>query len=633
MRLDYFARNVGSIVVKNLKILLRARASALIVILGPLLIILIAGLAFDNTNTYAVKIGAFSSRFNDLSNGFVDALSQNQFKITKYYDEDLCIEGIKKGDIHTCVVFSSDFTIAKNNSNEIKFFVDYSKINLVWTVLNVLNQRVSGKGMELSKNLTNILLTALDYANFELRKDRPTIVSLTTSNEDMRQKYETINAELAELELGMHTEEFGVDSLQSKKQRIKQWVENYKEIAQNALEESKKFVSNSYSVAQGINADVGESYKKSLLDIEALIQRVSTTNTLVDTDFGDFTKQLETIAQQLANLQNKFDAIANARNISTTNMKYVGDSLEKALIYILDIQRSFNNIQNKIDSIEITDPEAIVQPVNTVIKPVVAQQSYLNYIFPILMVLVIMFTALFITPTLILVEKNSPAYIRNFMTPTSNFTQMFSTFVSAFALMIGQLVIVILIAAIFFSAQVLSSLHLTLIVLLFLIAIFTCMGMIIGYLFNTEETASMAAVSLGSLLLFLSDVILPKESMPNILQTLTGLNPFVLGGDLLRRTIIFNADIRNIFADTMILVLYLIITCLAIWAVYVNTKKHYIGKYVQPAVIRGTKLLGEKATKAYSKTKETLKKTREQIKKIKNMRVRVEIKKGKGKKK
>ncbi len=626
MRLDYFARNIGSIVLKNLKLLIRAKASALIVILGPLLIILIAGLAFDNTNTYSVKIGAFSQRFNDLSNTFVDSLSQNQFRVTKYYDEDLCIEGIKKGEVHTCVVFSPDFTIAKNNSNEIRFYIDYSKINLVWTILNVLNQRVSGKGMELSKNLTSILLSALDYANFELRKDRPTIVSLTTANEDIRQRYDIISAELAELNLEMNTADFGVEDLQSRKQRVKQWIENYQSIAQTALNEAKKFVSSSFATVQGINEDIANLNKKTLADIEALLQRFTTTNNLVQNDFTDFSNVLENVSTHLSDLQNRFEAIDSARNISATNMKNIRTSLEKALIYILDLQRSFNNIQSKIDSIEITDPEAIVQPVNTVIKPVVAQQTYLDYLFPILMVLVIMFTALFITPTLILVEKNSPAYLRNFMTPTTNFTQMTATFASSFLLMIGQVVLVILIASIFFSTQVLASLHWTFIAMLFLIAVFTCIGMIIGYLFDTEETASIASVTIGSLLLFISDVIIPKESMPNWLQYLAGLNPFVIGGDLLRRTIVFNAGINIVYGGILLLIIYIFILCAVIWGVYINNKKNYIGTYVEPALAQSGKIMGEKATKAYTKTKETIAKTKQKIQELKNKRIRFEIK-------
>ena len=66
--------NLLVLVQKNLKLLVRARASALIVILGPLLVIFLAGLAFDNTNLYAVRIGTYSPSYNDLSNSFIEKL-------------------------------------------------------------------------------------------------------------------------------------------------------------------------------------------------------------------------------------------------------------------------------------------------------------------------------------------------------------------------------------------------------------------------------------------------------------------------------------------------------------------------------------------------------------------------------
>jgi hypothetical protein len=50
---------------KNLKILFRSKTSALIVIFGPLLVVYLVGIAFDNSNSYRVNIGVFSEGYND----------------------------------------------------------------------------------------------------------------------------------------------------------------------------------------------------------------------------------------------------------------------------------------------------------------------------------------------------------------------------------------------------------------------------------------------------------------------------------------------------------------------------------------------------------------------------------------
>ena len=46
---------------KNLRLLIRAKGSALIVVFAPLLIILILGLSFNNASKYGLNIGVYSS--------------------------------------------------------------------------------------------------------------------------------------------------------------------------------------------------------------------------------------------------------------------------------------------------------------------------------------------------------------------------------------------------------------------------------------------------------------------------------------------------------------------------------------------------------------------------------------------
>ena len=50
------------IIKKNLKLLIRSKGSALIIILGPLLVIFLVGIAFDNLNTFSLNIGTYSER-------------------------------------------------------------------------------------------------------------------------------------------------------------------------------------------------------------------------------------------------------------------------------------------------------------------------------------------------------------------------------------------------------------------------------------------------------------------------------------------------------------------------------------------------------------------------------------------
>ena len=375
--------NLMVLVQKNLKLLVRARASALVVILGPLLIIFLAGIAFDNTSLYAVRIGTYSPAYNDLSNSFIDKLSEKQFKITRYAGEDLCIQGIRRGETHTCIIFAPDFSIGKNGSNEIKFAVDYSQINLVWTVLNVMTTSISARSSELSRNLTAVLVQAVDFTRQAVKDRKQNLVALTTENDEIGQRLANIQAELLEIELGLDPGEFGISNLTSAKTIVKHWVDNSLELGKNALAESRHFISVANDIAKQSGGEaLSQSLKESLDDVEAVNERLQKTEEIVGEEYATLSALIDHIAGKITQTKSQIDVAESAKIFTLDEINVINKLLDQALLNILTLQKSLNEIEKMINAIQITDPKAIVEPVQTTVIPVVAEKSYLNYLFP-----------------------------------------------------------------------------------------------------------------------------------------------------------------------------------------------------------------------------------------------------------
>ncbi len=572
--------NLAVLVQKNLKLLVRARASALVVILGPLLIIFLAGIAFDNTNLYAVRIGTFSPSYNDLSNSFIEKLAEKQFKVTRYAGEDLCTQGIRRGEIHTCIIFPEAFAIGKNGSNEIRFAVDYSQINLVWTVLNVMTTSISARASELSRNLTAVLVQAVDFTRKSVKERRQNLVALTTENDEIGQRIANIQAELSEVELYIDPGEFGISNLTSSKTIVKHWVDNSLELGRNSLAEARHFISVANDMAKQVGGEqLSNALKESIDDLAEIDTRLQTSDEVVNAEYAQLSSLIDHIAGRITQTKSQIDLANSAQVFTLDELNAINKLLDQALLNILTLQKSVNEIEKVISAIQITDPEAIVQPVQTTIVPVVAEQSYLNYIFPTLIALVLLFTALLLAPTLILLERNSPAYFRNFMTPTSDFVFMGSVFVTTAFLLVIQLVVILAIAGIFFT-QILNAFAYSAVVLALMITLYTCLGMIVGYIFNSEETSTLASMALGSVFLFMSDIIIPLESMPAIIMSFAKFNPLVIGSDLLRRTILFNASFSEIWGGLLVLFLFTLAAVLLVLAVYYGVKKNKFSKYL-----------------------------------------------------
>lgn len=574
--------DVFELVKKNLKNLIRAKASSIIVILGPLIIIFLAGLAFDTSDAYAVKIGAYTQGQTDDTKSVLDQL-RGQFQVTDYDNEEECVDAIKNTDVNTCMSFAEDFAIGKPPNNRLTFHVDPSRVNLVWTIMSVMRQEVGERSEQASKNFTTVIVETLEYTHDQITQQRETLVRLTTENELINRNAQDLIAELGDMDLRLN-ENIGLDNLTKANTQVKQWVDNALELGNEGLSEAVSFIDAADSAVKSSgegNDDIIQSFQQSVEDIEALKADMEQTQELTRASFERFEQQLSTVATGIQNTKAKLNEADTSRELSLRVLEAIRTLLDKSLLNVLQVQQSFNDIDNRIQAIEITDPGAITEPIATTIKPVVEEKTYLNYLFPVLIVLVIMFTALLVTPTLVLLEKNSPASFRTYMTPVSDTSYLLATFITSFLILFMQVLIILAIASIFFAGQVITNAPEALFLLIIVNSFFILVGMIIGYCFNTEETVTLAAVSVGSVFLFISDVIIPIESMPTAFNYIAGFNPYVLGSNLLRRALLFDSSIISLAGDTLILVGYIIATAFLVSGTYYLTRNYTLQQLIQ----------------------------------------------------
>src|SRR3989344_6255834 len=92
------------IIKKNLKLLVRSKTSAFIVLVGPLLLMLLMGLAFNSSSALDIKVGTYSESYSELSTGIKTQLQDDSFKVVEMSSEQNCLDAVKRGDVHICVV-------------------------------------------------------------------------------------------------------------------------------------------------------------------------------------------------------------------------------------------------------------------------------------------------------------------------------------------------------------------------------------------------------------------------------------------------------------------------------------------------------------------------------------------------
>jgi len=505
-------KKCGTIIKKDYKLLIRAKSSAIIAILGPLLLVFLVGMGFNTSSLSGLELAVYSSGYSEFSNSLVDIMD-DKFSVIKAETSEDCINGVKIGKYHVCAVFPPSYSVS--SSDKITFYVDYSRINLVYSVLDILFTEIGKKSEELSLKFSQSLVDRINLVETELGGKESAISSLTSNSDQISNKVLTISESLNALNL------------------------NFTETNTTDLEEAitDAEVDNGNISLSSIRSEVND-----LEDfMEGLISKANAARTARDTILTDINS-----VQSLAGQNSE-----NSKVVST----------------------SVNNILSSMRSLEIKSAETVANPIKTVIEPVTTEKSNLNYLFPVMMVLIIMFISVMLATSTTVREKTSNAYFRNFITPTNEFTQLFGSFLTNLTLVLMELIIIMGIALIFFDGGLLKVLASTGLVLFLIAVMFILLGMFVGYLFKSAETSNLASISLVSVLLFFSNTILPLESLPVSIRDIVMLNPFVIAESLLKRIMLFGSSLNNELYYIMVIGIYILIFGILAFAAREATKR------------------------------------------------------------
>lgn len=510
-------RKILEIIKKNFKVLMRSKVSAAVIVLGPLVLMLLVGSAFNTSNIYDIRIATYSDSYSQLSNELVDLLSDQQFKVNKVDTQEICIESVKQAENHVCIVFPKDLNV--NAEGEIAFYVDQSRVNLIWVVIDAIGEKVSVKSEQISQELTEVLVDNLDQARSVLGEKKSVLKNLTSDSADAETKLNTIKDDLGALNLSSNITNMST-------------IEN--EIGK-------------------LRNETGGNFDE------------------LDSLFGILRRQITQTIERL-------ETTTNVIKSKTVELEGLRATVSSNTIALRDVKDAVNDIVSDISAIEVTDVESIVSPIKTKVEPVSTDKTHLSFLFPALLVLIIMFVSILLASTVVIKEKLSKAFFRNYITPTSSLTFIFGTFLTNILIVAVQLFILFVVIGIFFQRDVITTLANASFLLLLIATIFIFIGMIIGYIFNSEETATLGAIAVGSIFLIFSNTILPIESIPVAWRQIFQFNPFILSEGILKKIIIFKVGLGSLATDLYLLFGYMVVLFILLVVIERITQKAYLLK-------------------------------------------------------
>lgn len=579
MNLKLIFNQTYIIVKKNIKRLLQSKVSAAMVIFGPLILIFLMGLAFQGSGFQGVKVAVYGENYTNISDEIIETMKDSNFEVVKTKSEEECTKLLQQGNYHLCTIFPEDFETGK-----MTFYVDYSRMNLVYAIINRLSNQIDRISSDISIGTTEDMLQFIGDSGELISSNADTLKEASQNAEKMSEQLLSIKATISDIDLD---NAIGLlDELANSSSRTNQQVNtldrNVKTITtilgktDKDLKETEKTLdleinavntamitlqcssANSNDLSNHLtSSDLGkiiqddsnptcslvystkivlEREKKKIEDtrdsvdelsmtMEEMNEKVKEMQSFVNTEANQTQQKVEDLDKSKKSLAVQLQEMANATNQSIKNIEKMTGGIKE--------------LSEKFKEISTTDATTVIKPIKTLIKSVTAKKiNTLDILFPAIIVMVILFEGILLGNTLIMRERKSRAFFRNQILPVNNILFIIGTYITALILTLIQVAIVIVIGIIAFNVQLIFGIQ-VLLIIIFGILMFASIGMLIGYLSSSDETAILIAVIIAIILLMFSNLVIPTETMEQTIGTIATFTPFNISEAVLRQTLIY----------------------------------------------------------------------------------------------
>ncbi|MBI4738202.1 ABC transporter permease [Candidatus Woesearchaeota archaeon] len=256
-------------------------------------------------------------------------------------------------------------------------------------------------------------------------------------------------------------------------------------------------------------------------------------------------KSLQVLDEQLAGLLTDVKSLESNIGAYLNQTVTITDELRKTTVVL--------------DQYTSRDPAGILRPVTVESRGAFEAKSEIFSRIPALMSIVLLFVTLLIASSLIVNERKSGTMARIFLSPITMFLFIFEKAVYLFVLSLLELVSMFIAIAVF-GVDITFSID-VLIILLVAAVLYLMMGIFIGAISKSENTALLTCLVVAFPLMFLSGAFSPIELMTGIYRALSPYLPLTTHINALEKVMIYgtglDANALNLMAG-MIIIFYIL---------------------------------------------------------------------------
>ncbi len=443
---------------------------------------------------------------------------------------EACINEVKEGKTNVCITLvendagfplprdlSSKTLNSLENGKGINAYVDFSKQRIVWGIISKVEIVIEF----ISERIQQEIITELSK-KFELGLNK--LNFLNSNLEDIKTKISISQDKLSQTRANL--ESFKSSSVST----IDSIIFNLNSINVSPI---------NGTIPQITSAIASLYYLKSQLNSTILdsTQLDSTQNGIIQIQ-----QNLNLISEKIFSSQNEISSLKDSfsKNANINVDKFV----EPVPIHYYSMEKAINN--NGIQE------GAIVS------KSLAEDLNLADYLLPSILSFFIVFTSTTLGSTLVIKERSSNAYIRNYLSNTHKTHFVIGNLLYLILLITAQITIILIFSKYTINSSVLDKFGALTVYLILGISIFSTLGMCIGYIFNSRDSAVLIAVCLSIIFIIFSPLINPIETMPPILKEIFSKSPAVITENGISKAILFNRGINDFFPIFQLFIIFLI---------------------------------------------------------------------------
>lgn len=317
-----------------------------------------------------------------------------------------------------------------------------------------------------------------------------------------------------------------------------------------------------------------EQYK--ILAVSSALSRIDSLHTIIY-DFsgtaGELFNRYNEINSEFDSMVVLLDEFKDMLDDEIDSIDIYLIKIDSAVANILELNQTLNQNLVKLSRLNPSLAEKLIKPIVQSLEPILSGLRDIELVFPTLISLVIVFISMLFANIVTLSELNSKAYLRNLIAPVSPILFTFGLLFTNLFVIMFQVIVLLFVGQYRFHIRVFNNFGEILLVCALLSFIFIFLGMIVAYLFKSEQTSILVATFSAISFFLFSDIIAPLESMPPLATQIASMNPFVLSQGIFKKIILYEIPIGLMPEEMGALVVYFVLGLILLTVVSVMSNK------------------------------------------------------------